>query len=252
MDELWFCIRNLTYRYPGHSKEVLRDINLTIKPDQVVGITGQVGSGKSTLLNILIGLIKPEPGQVFVNGSDICEIEPRSLYGKVAVVSQEPFLFSKTVAENIALGPGEMPMKAIQKAAVDAGLSKDIQAFHQGLSQVVGERGITLSGGQKQRVAIARALGRCAPILVLDDPLSNVDARTEAQILQNLQSLRCYRTLIIVSHRISVLKGADVIYVMDDGAVVEKGKHNSLVRKKGIYARLAKLQQMEMELNERM
>jgi ATP-binding cassette subfamily B protein len=252
LDEPSFCTRDLTYRYPGHSKEVLRNINLIIKPDQVVGITGQVGSGKSTLLNILIGLIKPEPGQVFVNGSDICEIEPRSLYDKIAVVSQEPFLFSKTVAENIALGPGEMPMKAIQKAAVDAGLSKDIQAFHEGLSQVVGERGITLSGGQKQRVAIARALGKCAPILVLDDPLSNVDARTEAQILQNLRSLRCYRTLIIVSHRISVLKGADVIYVMDDGAVVEKGKHRSLVRKKGTYARLAKLQQMEMELDERM
>ncbi len=248
-DEPEFSVQHLTYRYPGHSGDVLKDINLSITPGQVIGITGQVGSGKSTLLSILTGLIRPDRGQVFVDGTDICDIEPRSLYDKIAVVSQSPFLFSKSVAENIALGPEEVPLETIQKAAGDAGLSKDIEAFHDGLSQEVGERGITLSGGQKQRVAIARALSKCAPILVLDDPLSNVDARTEAKILQNLENLRCFRTLIIVSHRISVLRTTDIVYVFDNGTIAESGRHRSLVhRKNGIYARLAKLQQMEMEL----
>ncbi len=250
-DEPEFSVNNLTYKYPGLNKEVLKNINLFIEPGQTIGITGQVGSGKSTLLDILTGLIKPEPGQVFVNGTDICEIDPQSLYGRIAVVSQDPFLFSRTVAENIALGPEEMPMEAIRKAAEDAGLTKDIRSFDHGFSQEVGERGITLSGGQKQRVAIARALGKCAPLLVLDDPLSNIDARTEARILDNLQSLHCYQTLIVVSHRVSVLKAADVIYVLDDGTIVEQGTHPSLVRRKnGLYAQLAKLQQMEMELEE--
>jgi len=244
-----FVARNLTYRYPGHTRDVLRNINITLLPGQTVGITGQVGSGKSTLLNILTGLLRPGPGQVFIDGMDICEIDPRDIYGKIAVVSQEPFLFSKTVAENIALGPWEMSPEAVEKAAQDAELSQEVRGFHDGFSQLVGERGITLSGGQKQRVAIARALGKCAPVLVMDDPLSNVDARTEVHILQNLQNLRCFRTLIVISHRISVLRSADVIYVLNDGEIVESGPHRSLVRRKnGLYARLAKLQQMEMEL----
>ncbi len=244
-----FVTRDLTYRYPGHSREALRNINITLTSGQTVGITGQVGSGKSTLLNLLTGLLKPEPGQVFIDGIDICEIAPQDLYGEIAVVSQEPFLFSKTVAENIALGPWEMSQEAVEKAAQDARLTQEVQGFHDGFSQLVGERGITLSGGQKQRVAIARALGKCAPVLVMDDPLSNVDARTEAQILQNLQNLHYFRTLIVVSHRISVLRSADIIYVLNDGEIVESGTHRSLGRRKnGLYARLAKLQQMEMEL----
>ncbi|MCP5104403.1 MAG: ABC transporter ATP-binding protein [bacterium] len=249
-----YHIDNLTYRYPGHDKEVLKGINLTIEPGQTIGITGPVGSGKSTLLNILTGLLKPEPGQVSINGTDIGDIDPRSLYSHMAVVAQEPFLFSRTVAENIALGPldpEEISTEAIEKAAENAGLSKDIDAFHEGIDQVVGERGITLSGGQKQRVAIARALIKCAPVLVLDDPLSNIDARTEARILENLQSIHCFQTLIVVSHRISVLKTTDMIYVLEDGAIAQQGKHNRLIHKKGLYARLAKLQQMEMELEER-
>lgn len=246
-----FTVKGLTYAYPGHEGEVLKGIDLSAAPGQIIGITGKVGSGKSTLLNILTGLLKPERGRVFVHGIDICDIDPRDLYDKIAVVSQSPFLFSRTVAENIALGPGDVPMELIQKAAEDAGLSQDIEAFRDGLSQIVGERGITLSGGQKQRVAIARALSKCAPVLVLDDPLSNVDARTEARILQSLQSLKCYRTLIVVSHRVSVLRTADIVYVMDGGAIVECGRPASLARrKKGFYSRLAKLQQMEMELEQ--
>ncbi len=244
-------VKNLSYTFEGDTEPVLHDIDMTIEPDRVIGITGPVGSGKSTLLNILTGLLKPGRGQVLIDGIDIIDIDPQSLHRQMAVVSQEPFLFSRTVAENIGLGPEEMSPEAIRKAAEDAGLAKDIDAFHNGFDQLVGERGITLSGGQKQRVAIARALGKCAPVLVLDDPLSNVDARTEAKILDNLRALKCYRVLIVVSHRISVLKTTDVIYVMDDGTIVESGTHRSLVqRKKGIYSRLAKLQRMEMELEE--
>lgn len=243
--------RKLNYRYPGHSRQVLTNIDITLKPGQFVGITGQVGSGKSTLLNILTGLLRPEPGQVFIDGVDICEIAPGDIYSKIAVVSQDPFLFSKTVAENIALGPWEMTEGAIEKAAQDAGLTQEVQGFPDGFAQLVGERGITLSGGQKQRVAIARALGKCAPILVMDDPLSNVDARTEAHILENLRNLHCFQTLIVVSHRISVLRSADIIYVLKEGEIAECGTHRSLVHlKNGLYARLAKLQQMEMELEQ--
>jgi ATP-binding cassette subfamily B protein len=247
-EEPVISIKDLTYNYPGHSGTVLKNINLTIKPGQTIGITGPVGSGKSTLLNILTGLLKPECGKVFVNGTDICDIDLEDLYSHVAVVSQEPFLFSKTVSENISLGPDELPGEAIEKAAENAGLSKDIRAFHEGFSQSIGERGITLSGGQKQRVAIARALGKCAPFLVMDDPLSSVDSKTEEHILFSLKAHHCYKTLILVSHRISVLKIADVVYVLDDGAIIQQGSHNDLIGQTGLYAKLARTQQMEMEL----
>jgi len=249
-EELVISIENLVYRYPGDSREVLKNINLNIQPGQTIGITGPVGSGKSTLLNILTGLVKPGCGQVFVNGTDICDIDLEDFYRYTAVVSQEPFLFSRTIAENISLGPHELPMEAIQQAAENAGLEKDIKTFQGGLGQTIGERGITLSGGQKQRVAIARARGKCAPLLVMDDPLSSVDSKTEEHILSSLKAHSCYKTLILVSHRISVLKIADVIYVLDDGAIMQQGSHNDLVGQKGLYAKLAHTQQMEMELDE--
>jgi ATP-binding cassette, subfamily B, multidrug efflux pump len=241
-------LNHLTYRYPGREEPVLRDISLTIKPGQTIGITGPVGSGKTTLINILTGLLQPERGQVSVNGSDIRDIRLEDFYAHTAVVSQQPFLFSRTVADNITLGPYKLPMEAIIKAAENAGLKKDIEAFPEGYDQSIGERGITLSGGQKQRVAIARALGKCAPLLVMDDPLSNVDSRTEELILANLKEHRCFKTLLLVSHRISVLKMADTVYVLDNGTVAQQGSPDRLLTQKGLYARLARMQQMEMEL----
>jgi len=241
-------LKNLTYRYPGSSEEVLKDISLTLEPGQTIGITGPVGCGKTTLLNTVIGLLKPGPGQVFVNGTDICDINLEDYYRHVAVVSQEPFLFSRTVAENIALGPHEIPLQTVEAAAENAGLKNDIDTFPEGFQQTIGERGITLSGGQKQRVTIARALGKCAPVLVMDDPLSSVDSRTEELILNNLKKHMCYKTLLLVSHRISVLKIADVIYVMQDGRIVQEGNHGGLMQQDGLYARLAHQQQMEMEM----
>lgn len=239
--------RNLTYHYPGHSHYAIRDISFTITPGHIIGITGPVGCGKTTLINLLSGLLKPKPGQLFIDGIDICDIRLDDYYSHVAIVSQEPFLFSKTVAENIALGPHTIPIEVIQNAAENAGLKNDIQGFLNGYDQEIGERGITLSGGQKQRVAIARALAKKAPLLIMDDPLSNVDSRTEELILDNLHQQGCFKTLILVSHRISVLRKAHVIYVMSNGTIVEHGNHGGLMKQNGLYSRLARLQQMELE-----
>jgi ABC-type multidrug transport system fused ATPase/permease subunit len=198
------------------------------------------------LLKIISGLLRPEKGTVYVNGTDIIDLDLPSFYHRVAVVSQEPFLFSKSVAENIALGEASIDMASIRQAARNAAVEEEIRSFPDGYQQVLGERGITLSGGQKQRMAIARALNKCAPVLIMDDPLSSVDARTESQILRNLKEMKCYTLLILASHRISALKRTDFIYVLDEGRVVEAGSHQSLLRQNGLYARLARLQQMEL------
>lgn len=226
--------------------KVLDGITLTIKPGQVIGITGTIGSGKSTLVNLMTGLFKPEPGMLFINGVDIRDIHPQSLFDKVSVVPQEPFLFSRTLAENIALGAeGEIDMEAIQDAVRKAGLERDVETFPEKYDQIVGERGITLSGGQKQRAAIARALRKQSPVLIFDDALSSVDAQTESEILDHLKALDQFKTLIIVSHRISALRDADTIYVLDQGNIVEQGTHAELIQQGNLYARLAKMQQME-------
>ena len=274
-DDLVFTARGLSYHYPEHRastdktpkaaplaatspelpetparEKVLDDITLTIEPGQVIGITGTIGSGKSTLVNLMTGLFKPERGMLFVNGIDICDIQPESLFDKVSVVPQEPFLFSRTLAENISLGAAEGPvdMDAVKEAVRKAGLERDIETFPEQYDQMVGERGITLSGGQKQRTAIARALRKQSPLLIFDDALSSVDAQTESEILDTLQALDRFKTLIVISHRISALKNADIIYVMDEGKIVEHGTHAGLIQNGHLYARLARMQQMEMAL----
>lgn len=269
-DELMFTAKELRYQYPEHrlatekaapvaatgtrpgapTKEtVLEDISLTIEPGQVIGITGTIGSGKSTLVNLMTGLFRPERGMLFVNGIDICDIEPESLFDKVSVVPQEPFLFSRSLAENISLGAdGEVDLEAVKIAVRKAGLERDIETFPERYEQLVGERGITLSGGQKQRTAIARALRKQSPVLIFDDALSSVDAQTESEILTTLRELEHFQTLIVISHRISALKDADIIYVMDDGRIVERGPHADLIQNGHLYARLARMQQMEMAL----
>ncbi|MBE3130238.1 MAG: ATP-binding cassette domain-containing protein, partial [Acidobacteria bacterium] len=211
--------------------------------------TGTIGSGKSTLVNVLTGLLKPEWGAVFANGIDVRDIEPRALFRTIGIVSQSPFLFSRTLAENISMGRGGTPDdERVMEAARLAGLANDVASFPEGYGQVIGERGITLSGGQKQRAAIARALMKDSPVVILDDALSSVDARTESTIIDNLRSLRGSKTLIVVSHRISPLKGAYRIYVMDDGKVVEQGSHEELASRGGLYERLVRYQQMEKSL----
>ena len=199
-------------------------------------------------MNVLTGLLRPPHGSVFVGGTDIRDIEPAALFSKISIVSQSPFLFSRTLAENIAMGRDGGTRAEVAEAAELAGLSIDVASFPEGYEQVLGERGITLSGGQKQRTAIARALMKDCPVVILDDSLSSVDARTESTIIDNLRRFRGRRTIIIVSHRISPLKGADRIYVLHEGKIAEQGSHGELVAMGGLYERLVRYQQMEKSI----
>ncbi len=241
-------IRNLTFAYD--SRPVLRDISLHVRHGQTIGIVGRTGSGKSTLLALITRTFEPPPGAIFLDGRPIEAIPLRQVREWIGVVPQETFLFSESIAENIRFGDASAADEEIAKSAALAGLSSDVATFPQGLNTVIGERGITLSGGQKQRTAIARALVRDPIILILDDSLSAVDTATEEKILSALKTVRQGRTVLIVSHRVSSVKDADHIVVLDDGAIVERGTHDALVEKGGYYADLYRRQTIEAELEE--
>jgi ATP-binding cassette subfamily B protein len=240
--------RHLTFRYGD--TEVLHDVSLRIPAGTTTAIVGATGSGKSTLLSLLPRLHEAPPGTVFIDGVDVRQIPLATLRGAIGFVAQEPFLFSASVADNIAFGLSDRPhsQAAIEEAAATARLDKDIETFPNGYDTLVGERGITLSGGQKQRTAIARALVMSPAILVLDDALSAVDTHTEEEILQRLSRVMRQRTSIIVSHRVSTVRGADQIVVLEHGRVAESGTHDSLVRHGGLYAELYRKQLLEEEL----
>jgi len=246
--EVSYEVSNLRYAYPGHDKPSLDGISLSIKAGEFVGITGTIGSGKSTLVNVLTGLLRPPRGMVFVNGIDIRDIEPASLFGVIGIVSQSPFLFSRSLSQNIAMSRESASESEVKAAAELAGLGPDVASFPDGYGQLVGERGITLSGGQKQRAAIARALMKDSPVVILDDSLSSVDARTESTIIDNLRRMHGSKTVLVVSHRISPLKDADRIYVLDEGRIAEQGSHAELVSRGGLYERLVRYQQMEKSI----
>jgi ATP-binding cassette subfamily B multidrug efflux pump len=241
--------RNLSFLYGN--REVLSNVSFSVKAGETVAIVGATGAGKSTLVNLLPRLHNPPRGTVFIDGRDVRDIPLNALRGIIGFVPQEPFLFSDTLADNVALGvPGikqEHPAR-IEAAAAVAQLDKDIRDFPKGYETMVGERGITLSGGQKQRTAIARAVVTDPRILILDDALSAVDTYTEEEILSRLRSVMTQRTAIIISHRISTVRDADQIVVLDAGRVVEKGKHQDLIRLGGVYAELYKKQLLEEEL----
>ena len=240
--------RHLTFRYGD--VEVLHNVSLTIPAGTTTAIVGATGSGKSTLLSLLPRLHDAPAGTVFVDGVDIREIPLATLRGAIGFVAQEPFLFSASVADNIAFGLPERAQSraVIEDAAATARLDKDIETLPNGYDTLVGERGITLSGGQKQRTAIARALVMSPAILVLDDALSAVDTHTEEEILQRLSRVMRQRTSLIVSHRVSTVRGADHIVVLDQGRVAESGTHDTLVRHGGLYAELYRKQLLEEEL----
>jgi ATP-binding cassette subfamily B protein len=233
------------------SQTVLSNVSFSVKAGETVAIVGATGSGKSTLVSLLPRLHDPPRGTVFIDGRDIRDIPLHELRGMIGFVPQEPFLFSDTLADNVAFGVPEVknaePARVIAAATV-AQLDKDIRDFPQGYDTMVGERGITLSGGQKQRAAIARALIIDPRILILDDALSAVDTYTEEEILARLRQVMRGRTAIIISHRISTVRDADQIVVLDAGRVVEKGWHDELIRLGGHYAELHKKQLLEEEL----
>ncbi len=241
-------IRDLTFAYGD--RDVLRDVNLTVRHGETIGIVGRTGSGKSTLLGLLTRVFEPPPGTIFLDGRPIETIPLRQLREWLGMAPQETFLFSESIAENIRFGRDDAEPEEIADAAQQAGLTGDVAAFPQGLDTVIGERGITLSGGQKQRTAIARALVREPLILILDDSLSAVDTHTEEQILNALRSIRKGRTVLIVSHRVSSVKDADHIIVIDEGRIVERGTHEMLIEKNGYYADLYRRQTIEAELEE--
>jgi ATP-binding cassette subfamily B protein len=245
-------LRHLSLTFPGSGRPVLDDVSLSIEAGATVAIVGPTGSGKSTLVSLLPRLHEPPPGTVFLDGVDVREIPLARLRAAIGVVPQEPFLFSDTIAENIAFGV-ELPDEAaraarIREAAAIARLDVDVDGFPRGYDTLVGERGITLSGGQKQRTAIARALMTDPRILVLDDALSAVDTYTEEEILARLRGVMRQRTSIIVAHRISTVRDADRIFVLDAGRIVERGTHDELVARNGLYAGMYRKQLLEEEL----
>ena len=247
--------RHLTFAYgDGDGSPVLRDVSLRIDPGQTVALVGATGSGKSTLLNLIPRLYDPPPGTVFIDDVDVRELPLASLRGAIGFVPQEPFLFSDTIAENIAFGSFDKTTDkafdqiAVQRMAAVANLDTDIKEFSNEYQTIVGERGITLSGGQKQRTAIARALMVDPRIIILDDALSAVDTYTEERILSQLNTELRDRTALIVSHRISTVRQADLIVVLQDGSVVERGSHDELLAYGGVYADLHRKQLLEDEL----
>jgi ATP-binding cassette subfamily B protein len=236
------------YGRNGDGQAALRDINLTVRRGRTVGIVGRTGAGKTSLAQLLPRLHDVSDGAIRLDGRDIRALSLSDLRLMIGYVPQDPFLFSTTLKRNLAFGRDEVSDAEVARAVSLARLDRDIANFPQGLETIVGERGVTLSGGQKQRATLARALLIDPPILVLDDCLSSVDAETEAEILKGLKNVLAGKTCLIVSHRISAVKDADEILVLDDGAVIERGNHQSLLERGGLYAELYQQQQLAEEL----
>ena len=242
---------NVSFAY-DESKEIVKDVSFRIKGGTTVGILGGTGSGKSTLMHLLNRLyeLPKENGSITISGVDIKDIEVGYLRENVGMVLQEPYLFSRTLAENIALGGGNAEIEDIKEAAGTASLLETIESFKEGFETTVGERGVTLSGGQKQRTAIARMIIGKSPIMVFDDSLSAVDAETDAKIRKGLMEKGKDSTVIIISHRITTLMAADNILVLDKGRLVESGTHDELIKNTGIYRKIYDIQSVALNYEE--
>jgi len=231
-----FC--GLSFRHSGQEAYVLKDINLKIHAGETAAIVGRVGSGKTTMLQLIPRLLDAPEKMVFVDGVDVRKLPLKTLRKKIGFVSQDVFIFSDTIYNNVAFGRDGVTHEAVKQALDMAGIGEEVEALDKGLQTLLGERGITLSGGQRQRLTIARAIVGDFPILVLDDALSMVDTRTEEGILNRILDLRRNRTNLIVSHRVSTIRRADRIFVLDRGRLKEEGTHETLIRLGGIYAAL--------------
>lgn len=239
-------LKNLRFSYD--TSEILKGIDIVIEPGTNVAIIGATGSGKSTLLSLLMRAYPVERGMIFIDGIDINDFELNSLRTQIVPVMQETFLFSESIRSNIAFGNYDQSPESVSEMARVAGMSGDIAEFPMKFDTLLGERGITLSGGQKQRTALARALSADPKVLLLDDAFSSVDTHTEEEILGNLRQILKGKTSIMISHRISTVKDADIILFFDDGQIVQRGTHEELASIDGPYQHLYKRQLIESEL----
>jgi ATP-binding cassette, subfamily B, multidrug efflux pump len=242
--------RNVTFSYESDLEPALSDVSFVVPPGATLGVVGRTGSGKSTVCNLLLRIYEATGGEVTIDGHDVTALTLSSLRGAVGYVPQDTFLFSDTVRENIRFGEPEAGDERVEEAARIAGILDEVESFPKGLDTLVGERGVTLSGGQKQRLAIARALLHAPAIVVLDDALSSVDTATEERIQKELKEALKNRTSIVISHRISSIKHADEIIVLDAGRIVERGTHDELVMQKGLYANIHERQLLEAAMDD--
>lgn len=233
---------HVSFRYAPDRPQVLSEVSLDIAAGEVIGVVGRSGSGKSTLTRLVQRLYVPESGRVLVDGIDLALVDPSWLRRQVGVVLQENVLFHRSVRENIALADPAMPMEAVIAAARLAGAHDFILELSEGYDTLIGEQGANLSGGQRQRIAIARALVGDPAILILDEATSALDYESEQSIQRNMQAIARGRTVFIVAHRLSAVRHADRILVMDRGRVVEQGGHVDLLQQRGLYARLCAMQ----------
>ncbi len=237
--------RDFSFRYAGDEEDVLQNIDLKIEEGQTLGIVGKTGSGKSTLVRQLVRQLPVEEGKIFINGEEIEYFNQQNVRRHIGYVPQEHMLFSRSVLKNVLLGDSSASTEEVNEAVIMADFEKDIAELSHGYDTVVGEYGVTLSGGQKQRLAIARAFLKNADVLVLDDSLSAVDGKTEANIIHSLKKYRGNRTNIIVAHRLSAVMNANLIIVLDKGKIVERGTHEELMALRGWYYEQFLAQQME-------
>lgn len=237
--------KNVGFVYPDTKIVALKEVSFTAAPGELIAIIGRTGSGKSTIANLLMRMYDCTSGGILIDGKPIQDLNLEDYRGQTGFVPQEVFLFSDTIANNIAFSVDKMDMDRVEQAAKSAAVYDNITAFDEGFATLIGERGVTLSGGQKQRVSIARAVFKQPKILIFDDCLSAVDTKTEEEILNNLGEVMAGRTSILIAHRISTIKNADKIIVLDNGEIVEQGTHQELMGQKKVYFELYEKQLLE-------
>lgn len=237
--------KNVSFVYPDTGIRALENVSFEVRPGEFVAIIGRTGSGKSTIANLLMRMYDVTDGAIIIDGKSLQSINLRSYRDQIGFVPQEVFLFSDTIANNIAFGQAKADTVEVEQAAKDSAVYNNIIEFPNGFATLIGERGITLSGGQKQRLSIARALVKNPQVLVFDDCLSAIDTRTEEEILNNLGKKMQGKSTILIAHRVSTIKNADKILVLDDGKIIEQGNHADLIAAKGVYMKLYEKQLLE-------